>query len=813
MESFDTLWDFTLEETSSPAPGNIPVIFSRNCGGIQTTITVYHDRLIRVQKSLSGDLGQDLPFLELPVVDGEVQAILDEPITSPSPARPETLTCGKLRIGITEDGALGLGKAPGGKVFFQEVTGRHLISLEGQLIHSFQLDNCLYYGFGEKTGPLEKTGSRMRFAGKDACGYDPEHTDPLYKHIPFFIKMTKDGKGCTGVFYHTAAQCELDIGREYNGYYPPMGQFVTPEAFVDYFLIPGSSMGQVLDIFTQLTGRPALLPKYALGYLGSSMYYPELPEGCDQAILAFVEKAKRLGIPCSNFQLSSGYTTDSRNLRNVFSWNREKFPDPGKFLRDMEAAGAPITPNVKPAILTTNPLYDTFRQAGAFIRNQDGTPYVTRFWGGEGSFVDFTNPDARQLWKDMLKANLLSYGIRSIWNDNNEFDLTGGICYDEGRFTPAPRLRAVLPLLMARTGYEALRECYPDRRPYQVSRSGCAGINRYAQVWTGDNRTSWQSLKWNIATMLGSGLSGMPLTGSDVGGFAGPAPGKELFLRWIACGVLMPRFSIHSANDDNTVTEPWMYPSAMEAVRGFFRLRQRLMPYLYTLHYEANQMGLPILRPMVWQYPEDQRCQRENVDFFLGDGLLCACVVEERTERRKVWLPEGSVFYDFFTRQRYEGGREVILDAPLDKVLLLQKGGSIVPTQEEDGLHLWICPEEACDLSYYDDDGNGAHPQQTLLHLTRQGDFITLAKTAQTQDQPDIRQIYIQCRDVSPSMVAVDHNHRLPRYLDDDAFARCQEGWYYDPETRLCAIRCPHWDALVVYLGIQDLIKIDGDPA
>ena len=811
MESFDTLWDFMLEEEpSSPAPGNIPVIFRRTCGGIHTTITVYHPGLIRVQKGFSREYGRDLPFLNLPCPQGEVQAILDESLQAPS--LPETLYCGNLRMDLTEDGALCLRREPG-SVYFQEVTGRHLISLDGQLIHSFQLDKCLYYGFGEKTGPLEKTGHRMRFAGKDACGYDPEHTDPLYKHVPFFIKMTGDGKTCTGVFYHTAAGCQLDMGREYNGYYPPMGQFVTAESWVDYFLIPGSSMGEVLDTFTQLTGRPGMLPKYALGYLGSSMYYPELPEGCHEEIVAFVEKAKRLGIPCSNFQLSSGYTTDSRNLRNVFSWNREKFPDPGRFVRDMEAAGAPITPNVKPAMLTTNPLYDTFRQAGAFIRNGDGSPYVTRFWGGEGSFVDFTNPDARKLWKDMLKENLLNYGIRSIWNDNNEFDLTGGICFDEGRFTPAPRLRAVLPLLMAQTGFEALQECRPGQRPYQVSRSGCAGINRYAQVWTGDNRTSWQSLKWNIATMLGSGLSGMPLTGSDVGGFAGPAPGKELFLRWIACGVLMPRFSIHSANDDNTVTEPWMYPSAMDAVRGFFRLRQRLMPYLYTLHYEANQTGSPIWRPMVWQYPRDSRCQRENVDFFLGDGLLCACVVDEGALTRKVWLPEGSVFYDFFTRQRFEGGRDVTLDAPVDKVILLQKGGSIVPTEEQDGLHLWICPEEDCELTHYDDCGDSSEGQKiSIFRLVRNGDFITLTRDARTALQQPLRQLNVQCRDIAPSMVAWDHNHRLRRYLDDEGFDKCREGWYYDPETKLCAIRCPQWESLVVYLGVQDLIKIDGDP-
>lgn len=787
-------------------------------GDITTEITVYNEKMLRIQKRFGQQTSRQLPILQEEAIEAKGMAYIDDPVLGRDLGQPlpipqeETLCCGRLHIRIAQDGTLHCSHIMGSGVF-QEVPGRHLIRQGDTLIHSFQLDGCRFYGFGEKTGPLEKTGQRMRFGGKDACGYDPERTDPLYKSVPFFLMLPPLNRDCVGVFYHTGADCELDIGREVNGYYPAMGQFITREPEVDVFIIFGNSMAQVVEQFTALTGRPALLPKYALGYLGSSMYYPELEQGCDAEIIAFVEKAKKMGLPCSNFQLSSGYTTDEKHRRNVFTWNRRKFPDPKGFVEKMEALGAPVTPNVKPAMLTTHPLYRVFAQEGAFIRSKDGRPYVTRFWGGEGSFVDFTNPNACRLWKHFLKQSLFAYGIHSIWNDNNEFDLMDGYCYDEGRMTPAWKLRNVLPLLMNQSGQEALLEYYPNLRPYQVSRSGCAGINRYAQVWTGDNRTGWESLKWNIATMLGSGLSGMPLTGSDVGGFAGPAPDKELFLRWIACGVVMPRFSIHSANNDNTVTEPWMYESGIPAVQSLFRLRQRLMPYLYSLHYEAHRRGLPILRPMVWEYPYDDRCQTENVDFFLGDALLCACVTEPGVTKRKVWLPQHEYYYDFYTGQCYKGGQEITLDAPLDRLPLLQKQGSMFPTLEEDGLHLWLIPgAENLTFTYYDDDGLYLEPRnQVICKFTYTGRMPWSLELTRENIQADTTwQIELWCYSKAPATVVADGSG-LRRFTDYDRLRAADTGWYYDMERQTARIKPGNFRNLQVSFDTVDLIKIDGD--
>lgn len=704
---------------------------------------------------------------------------------------------------------------------FREIPGRSYTYNKGRITHSFCLDNSSFYGFGEKTGHMEKTGTRMIMSNKDACGYDPIRTDPLYKHIPFFIKLSADGNDTCGIYYNTAADCEFDIGREYNGYWPPMGQYISASEEVDLFFIAGPSMADVVKRFAQLTGRPAMLPRYALGYLGSTMFYSELPENCDAEILSFVDKASREGIPCTNFHLSSGYTTDAKGKRNVFSWNEDKFPDPRQFVAEMENRGATLTPNIKPVLLTTNPLYDTFRQAGAFILDSHGKPYITQFWGGKGSFVDFTNPAARSLWQTCMQKNLLDYGICSVWNDNNEFDIMDedAICCNEGHPTSAQQICARLPMLMAITAKQVLERKFPNKRLYQVTRSGNTGIGRYAQTWTGDNSTSWDSLCYNIATMLGSGLSGISLTGSDIGGFAGPAPDEELFIRWIWCGVLLPRFSIHSANNDNTVTEPWMYPEKMDTVRKAFHLRSRLLPYLYSLSAHAHNCGEPILRPMVYEFPQDPAVRFEDVDFMLGNSLLAACVVEPGAQHRNVYLPKHEVFYEFYTRKRYPGGQQITIPAPMDQTPLFQRGGSILPLQEEDGIHLWICPDNACSFTLYEDDGISneyLHGQyrSTEFTLTKDGKLVRLLNHRQGSFIPKEKILYnIQCTAVAPTEI-LWNGLALPQILNEERFEQANQGWHYHHSTKVCTVKCGtgrDLKELLINFGKFDLIRMDED--
>src|SRR5690606_9104046 len=275
------------------------------------------------------------------------------------------------------------------------------------------------------------------------------------------------------------------------------------------------------------------------------------------------------------------------------TWNERRFSDPEGFFSAMSERGITVSPNVKPGVLDVHPRLAEFTDADVFVtRSEDAVavagegPATGAWWGGPGRFVDFTKPAAREAWRRWLTESVLSKGTTSVWNDNCEYD--GIIDADsrvdfEGAGATVGRLRNVMSNLMCRVARDAVSDTAPDARPYIVCRSGHAGIQRYAQSWAGDNSTSWDSLRHNGATILGMGLSGFPHHLCDVGGIHDPAPDPERLVRWVQHGGFQPRFSIHSVNADNTVTEPWMYPAYTQHVRDAIRLRYRLFPYLYSL--------------------------------------------------------------------------------------------------------------------------------------------------------------------------------------------------------------------------------------
>jgi alpha-glucosidase len=347
-----------------------------------------------------------------------------------------------------------------------------------------------------------------------------------------------------------------------------------------------------------------------------------------------------------------------------------------------------LAANIKPYLLATHPRYAELRAAGGFICDPDtGEPALSRFWSGgpfesgEGAYIDFTSKSGCDWWKQQVKDALLAYGIDAAWNDNNEFELwdDDAVCDGFGSPFPVSLARPLQTLLMARASAEAIQEASPDRRPFVLSRSGCPGIQRYAQTWSGDNETSWHTLRYNIPMGLGLSLSGIPNVGHDVGGFYGPAPDPELFVRWIQCGIFHPRFTIHSWNTDGTVNEPWMHPEVLPVVRNLFRLRYRLLPYLYTLAFEAHHTGHPIIRPLVYHFPNDPRCQTESFDFLLGSHLLVAPVLEPGARSRRVYLPAGTDWCDWYTGEWHTGGTEIEVNAPLEHIPLLVRDGGVIP--------------------------------------------------------------------------------------------------------------------------------------
>lgn len=538
-----------------------------------------------------------------------------------------------------------------------------------------------YYGFGEKSGALDKYGRRMRMTDLDALGYSAKESDPLYKFIPFYITFIPSLNIAYGLFYDNLSNSIFDMGQELDNYYGLYHYYQADAGDIDYTLIYGPQISDVVKKFSKLIGHPALLPRWSLGYLGSSMLYTDAPNA--QAMLAqFVDECKQNQIPCDMFHLSSGYSMGKDGKRYVFTWNRDRVPNPKEMVNNFHKNGVHVSANVKPCLLSSHPYYQTLLEKDVFIKDsQTGQARLDTFWDGYGSHLDFTNPGAIQWWQEHVQKMLLEYGIDAIWNDNNEYNLwdDDAACCGFNKPIQIKYIRPLQSTLMTRASVEVQQRFRPGQRQYSLSRCAAPGTQRYAQTWSGDNLTDWETLRYNIPMGLGMSLSGFPNIGHDVGGFSGPSPSPELLVRWVQNGIFHPRFTLHSWNSDGTVNTPWMHPEVLPIIRKFIEFRYKLFPYLYTRFFEAYRSGEPIIRPMVYQFPNDEKCHQESFDFMCGPDLLIASVLEEDTRQRRVYLPKEEDWIEMHSGEYYHGGQTITVPAPLEKIPVFVAAGAVIP--------------------------------------------------------------------------------------------------------------------------------------
>ena len=542
-----------------------------------------------------------------------------------------------------------------------------------------------YYGLGDKTGPLDLHGRRLRVAALDSLGYDAETGDPLYKHWPFLI--TRDGATGTsyGTYYDNGATAAFDLGCAHDNYYGLFRSYEARDGDLDFFLWLGPRLADVTPGFLALTGRTALPPRWTLGYAQTTMALADEPQA-QATIEAFIDRCIAERLPISSFHFGSGYTSIGPK-RYVFNWNRSKFPDAPGLMQRFHDAGMKVVANLKPCLLDDHPRYAEI--TGLAVHDKSG-PTITQFWDGEGAHLDFTNPAAVRWWQDGLSSAILDSGIDAGWNDNNEYALwdEDASCDGFGRPVPLELVRAVQALLMTRATLERQRAEQRGERSFTITRAGCPGIQRYAQTWSGDNTTGWETLRWNLRTGLQMSLSGMHNTGHDIGGFAGPVPDAELLIRWTQAGLLHPRFIMNSWKPGGIFNSPFLHPEATAPIIEAIKLRYRLLPYLYSLMVEATDRSAPVIQPSFLPFEDDPLCFRDCDELMLGPFLLGAPVVQPGQRERAVYLPAGpECWFDFHTGAPQRSGAVATVPAALDRLPLLAASGAIVPMTALDGLH------------------------------------------------------------------------------------------------------------------------------
>jgi alpha-glucosidase len=540
------------------------------------------------------------------------------------------------------------------------------------------------HGMGARAAPFNLRPGRYRMWNHDPGGSYHEGDDPLYLSLPVFFTLHE--QACTLVFHENSHDGEV-IAED------PMEVFFQGGG-LRYYVACGTAP-RVLRRFTQLTGRPSLPPRWALGYHQSRWGY--LDDGHVREVLEGFEKRD---LPLSGLHLDIDYMDGYR----VFTVDEQRFPDLHRLARKASRQGVRLVTILDPGI-KRDPSYAVYQNGlahGAFCRLADGSLSEGLVWPGWSLFPDFTDPDVRAWWGQYYES-LLEKDVAGFWHDMNEpscFTAWGDTTMHlstqhamEGQGGDHRQAHNLYGLLMNRAGFEALRRARPDRRPWILSRSGWVGGSRYAWNWTGDTESSWNALRITLATVLNLGLSGVAYTGPDVGGFRG-SPSSELFTRWFQMAAFMPFFRTHSARGTPR-REPWSFGKpTLKVLRRFLQLRYRLLPYLYTLAKQTSEDGLPQVRPLFWLNEQDRRLWDVDDAFLLGDALLVAPVLEPDVRERQVDLPEGT-WYDLWDGVRLAGPGPVKRPAPLERMPVLVREGTILPMeQQEDTLCLDVYPTQ-----------------------------------------------------------------------------------------------------------------------
>ena len=530
-----------------------------------------------------------------------------------------------------------------------------------------------FYGLGDKPVEVNMKGKRFENWATDSYAFG-KNTDPIYKAIPFYTAI-QDNKSY-GIFFDNTFKTHFDFAHERRN----VTSFWAQGGEMNYYFIYGPKMEDVVANYTDLTGKPHTLPPlWALGFHQCKWsYYPE------SNVKEVTKKFRDLKIPCDAIYLDIDYMDGFR----CFTWDKKHFPDPKRMVRELEEDGFKTVVIIDPGI-KIDLEYDVFKEAldkDYFCKRADGPYMKGKVWPGECYFPDYTKPEVREWWSGLFQELIEDIGVKGVWNDMNEpavMDVPNKSFPDDVRHdydgNPCSHRKAhnIYGTQMARATYHGLKKYAYPKRPFVITRSAYSGAQRYTSTWMGDNVATWEHLAIANNQAQRMAMSGFSFAGSDIGGFA-EQPQGELFARWIQLGVFHAFCRVHSSGDHGD-QEPWVFGTEItDIVRKFVEIRYQLLPYLYTSFWNHINHGTPILKSLVLYDQEDVATHYRSDEFIFGDSILVCPILEPNSKGRRMYIPRGN-WYNFWTDEVVEGGREVWVDADLDSMPIFIKEGAVIP--------------------------------------------------------------------------------------------------------------------------------------
>lgn len=560
------------------------------------------------------------------------------------------------------------------------------------------------FGIPEHTGPLSLKQTRggdgnfeepYRLYNTDVFEYILDSPMTLYGAIPFMQAHRKDSS--VGVFWLNVAETWVDITKSKPPSNPlSLGaspktdtntHWISEAGVLDVFVLMGPTPGDLTKNYGELTGYTAMPQEFAVGYHQCRWNYIS-----DEDVKDVDRKMDRSKIPYDVIWLDLEYTDD----RKYFTWEPHSFIDPIGMGQQLDAHGRKLVVLIDPHIKNQDgyPVHNQLKAGDLAVHNKEDGVYEGWCWPGSSNWIDCFNPKAIEWWKTLFKYDSFKGTLENtfIWNDMNEPSVFNGpettmpkdnIHFGKWEHRDIHNLNG---LTFHNATFQAMlsRKKGELRRPFILTRSFYSGSQRLGAMWTGDNQAEWSHLAESIPMILNQGISGFPFSGADVGGFFGN-PDKDLQARWYQAGAFYPFFRAH-AHIDSRRREPYLIGEPYtQIVTAALRLRYSLLPAWYTAFFQANREGSPIIRPMLWTHPSEEAGLSIDNQFFLGStGILVRPVVEKDKFSADIWIPDEEVYYDYFTYkvQKTQKGKHLTVDAPLDHIPMLLRGGHIIPRRD-----------------------------------------------------------------------------------------------------------------------------------
>lgn len=661
-----------------------------------------------------------------------------------------------------------------------------------------------FYGFGEQAGlNFNQRGESIGMWNTDAYSYDKD-TKYVYTSIPFFIGL-KDKKAY-GILFDNSYRSYYEMASESDDYY----YFYANGGPLTYYFMNGPEISDVLDVYTELTGKMDLPAKWTLGLHQSKWEYTA------DEIVDVAKTYREKNIPLDTMHFDIDYMDGYR----VFTWD-EKYKEALKKLKSMPGFHA-IAIN-DPAVKQDENygFYQEGTKKDYWAKNADGTPFIGPVWPGQSAFPDFSKEEVRNWWAKNHSV-LFNAGIDGIWNDMNEpavflddekhnhtMPLDSYFGYENDK-----KLQTEYHNLYGHDEAEATYNAWAmhkqNERPFVLTRDMFAGTQRYAALWTGDSVSNWEHLQMSIPMNTNIGLSGVPFVGNDIGGFA-KRPDAELFARWMEVGAFLPFSRIHYDSDAKSEIkqgqEPWAFGPEVEKIsKKYIEMRYELMPYLYNAFKDAADTGKPVQQPLVYHYQEDENTYDINDQFMFGDSMMLAPVITQGQTSRDVYLPAGETWVDFWSNKEYDGGQTIKVDAPLAHLPIFVKKDSIIPTREVQqytgekdltNLVLDTYLENDAAYSFYEDDGESLDHRKgefdvTDFSINKKHNKIEFSKTM-SNDKFDsaIKQYTLKLHnEKAPKKVQAANNHYKAVKSVDDMTAT-ERSYFYDAGTKTLYVNIP----------------------